>query len=249
MSVWYAIPSARPAAEARTVLSEWRCRGYKIALLRQGESLAGMCDMGMHIETDHYLGWAYSVNRLAQTIVARDPTAQWIVTGGDDYLPDRRYTAQQIAEDCYKHFLRESDKALKASGQPYRIADYMALSGSFGVMQPTGDRYGAGTKADIETAAASPWIGREWILRSYGGSGPLWDWYYHYFADTELQHVAQHQGVFWQRPDLTQEHKHWTREAVQVMPSHLAEPTRRFVDDRILFEARQAKGFPGHEPI
>lgn len=44
MSVWFCIPSARPAVEAEPVLAKWRTMGYKIALLRQGEFLqADLC--------------------------------------------------------------------------------------------------------------------------------------------------------------------------------------------------------------
>ena len=34
MSVWFAIPSARPPAEAIPTLDKWRAQGYKIALWR-----------------------------------------------------------------------------------------------------------------------------------------------------------------------------------------------------------------------
>ena len=79
-------------------------------------------------------------------------------------------------------------------------------------MQPTGDRWGERNGiATIDRIAGSPWMGREFCRRMYHGSGPMYNGYYHNFADEELQCVAEQLGVFWQRRDLTQEHRHWAR--------------------------------------
>ena len=111
-------------------------------------------------------------------------------------------------------------------------------------MQPTGDRYGEGY---IDTAAASPWIGREFAVRAYGGHGPFRDEYHHFYADTELQQVALKLRCFWQRPDITQEHKHWSRFG-NNKPEFADDLYSLYWDrDEALYKARQAAGFSGHE--
>lgn len=238
MSIWYAIPSCRPRDNARKVLLEWVERGYSIATLRQG----GPLDLplaGIHMPTDRYLGWAQSINLLVKMILEADKTAEWIVTGGDDYLPVTSKSADEIAGECKLHFYNRLSMAEISTPEALRGASY-------GVMQPTGDRYGDGL---IDTAAASPWMGQEWCRRSYMGNGPLWEGYFHYFADTELQHVAQLEGVFWQRPDLVQEHKHWSREPECTVPEHLIGPLGRYAFDQAQFEDRKLMGFPGHRSL
>lgn len=245
MSVWYAIPSARPWEEALPFIQEWRQRGYKIALMRQpspGEKtqLAELCDI--YVIVDKYIGWPLSVNHLAKSIVARDLDCQWVVTGGDDYLPDMNHLAFDIGAWCGQYFAARKHGAIHAHSR--------SLHNTFGVMQPTGDRYGAGTKADIETAAASPWMGREWIMRSYQGNGPMHAGYLHFFADTELQEVALKLGVFWQNRHLIQEHRHWTREADRIMPpEHMVTPLSKYTSDESYFNLRKGEGFPGYEPL
>lgn len=128
----------------------------------------------------------------------------------------------------------------------------------FGVMQPTGDRWGDAQGAYIDRVAGSPWIGREFARRMYGGSGPYWPEYFHMGVDEELQAVATKLGVFWQRPDLTHYHAHWGRPRpgermgqVDRMPAFLAEANspEHWRKYKALFSKRQAAGFPGHEPI
>ena len=92
---------------------------------------------------------------------------------------------------------------------------------TFGVMQPTGDRWGDNESsraafgenrgAEIDRIAGSPWMGREWCERAYLGNGPMPDFYHHLYIDEELQEVATRLGVFWQCRDLTQYHNHPVR--------------------------------------
>ncbi len=225
MNVWFAVPSARPAADAERRLSVWRKQGYRIALLRHGEPL----EADLQIGTDVYLGWATSTNILARQIMQQDPEAEWIVGGGDDYLPDLAHTAQQIAEKCTAHF-----------------------GGTFGVMQPTGDRWGSSPgHAYIDGIAGSPWMGREWCRRSYRGQGPLWPEYFHMFGDEELQCVAVKLGVFQQRRDLIQLHEHWGRERGGRPPEFLkpVNSPQHWSESSRLFQTRKRAGFPFHEPI
>jgi hypothetical protein len=228
MSVYFAIPSCRPAAEAKPVLAKWRAAGYRIALLRQGELL----DADITIPTDQYLGWASSINILARFILDHDPGAQWIVSGGDDTLPDPYRTAEEIARECIEHFSPgwESDS-------------------TFGVMQPVGDlKLWPGSA--IDKFAGSPWMGREFCERMYQGNGPVYDGYHHNWADEELQEVAIKLGVFWQRPDLTHRHNHWMRAGEsRPQPPSWSAIAQDYQTYHRLFRTRKAAGFPGHEPL
>ena len=117
---------------------------------------------------------------------------------------------------------------------------------TFGVMNPTGDRYGGGF---IDNSAAHPWLGREWCRSMYLGRGPLWPDYQFWYSDTELQDVAIKQGVFWQRQDLKQEHKHYSRTPGLQPPEHTKRRMHLVNQDRELYEERKRLGFPGSAPL
>jgi hypothetical protein len=199
MSVWYAIPSARSQEES--TVREWTRRGYRTAVWND-PPLDKPKTIEWEVANDNgwirinapYRGYAVAVNGLVEMILREDPEAEWIVTGGDDISPDVR-DPQEIAAECTAHF-----------------------GGTFGVMQPTGDRWGAdpanpnyiGT-AYADRVCGSPWMGREWCRRAHGGLGPLWHEFTHMFVDEALQEAAVRAGVLWQRPDLTHMHHHWAR--------------------------------------
>lgn len=256
MSVWLAIPSCRPLSECGPRFELWRAQGYKIALLRQNGSARPYADL--EVETREYLGWAASTNLLAGLVLEKHPDAQWIVGGGDDTLPDPNHTAEEIAAQCSKHF----------AGAPpiseFRDMIWMPGNGTFGVMQPTGDRwldtpesraqFGEDRGAVIDRIAGSPWMGRKWCERAYGGHGPMFAGYHHCWADEELQLVAERLGVFWQRRDLCHHHDQWLRENQDITPDRVI-PQSHFVAsasydrERPLFEVRKRLGFPGSEPL
>lgn len=227
MSVWYCIPSARPAEEARPILAKWQEMGYQTALLRQGD----LIDADIVMPTISYYGWARSINMLSRLVLAHVPHAEWIVSGGDDTFPDPNHWAEEIAAQCREHF-----------------------QGTFGVMQPTGDRWANGT---IDRICGSPWLGRDFCLRMYGGNGPMCDLYEHMFGDEELQQVAIRTGVLWQRPDLTHLHRHYFRSPsngvnyLAPIPRHMVEfnGQKHWNESQALYLSRQAAGFPGHEPL
>ena len=225
LSVWYAIPSARP--DGGTIW-KWKGRGYKVAAcVDEGQSGGGNLDILQSIMP--YPGYAYAVNNLVELILDRDPEVAWIVTGGDDTDPALS-DPREIAAQCTEHF-----------------------GGTFGVMQPTGDRWAGGS---IDRICGSPWMGREFCERMYGGDGPLWSGWQHCFVDEELQCVAQRLGVLGQRRDLTHKHNHWLRcegpddvNWKAVEPEHLKDKNPTLQRDRPLFNQRKARGFPGHEPL
>lgn len=247
-SVWLAIPSKRPPEEAERVLRLWRERGYKIALWVDGPGpvferhLAGV---ELHVQHPVYPGYASAVNRLVAMLIEQELDAEWIVTGGDDVLPAPNVSAEEIAAECHAHFSVIDMPVGKGSG-------------TFGVMQPTGDRWGDKDGAYIDRVAGSPWIGREFARRMYQGNGPYWPEYTHMGVDEELQAVAIKYGVFWQRPDLIHLHQHWGRphEGERIgrrdrMPRFLekANSPEEWQRYKKLFAERKAAGFPGSEPL
>lgn len=192
MSVWFCIPSARPVKEANRSLSKWRERGYRVGLWRDTEPAPELlCDL---LLTGRYPGYANAVNAIAGEVLKIDPECRWIVDGGDDTEPDENHDPGSIAEECEKHF-----------------------GGTFGVMQPTGDRWAGGS---IDRIAGSAWMGREWCERANGGAGPLWHEFTHMFVDDCLQETAKKCGVFWQRRDLSHMHRHFLRNGDEVCRSN-----------------------------
>ncbi len=249
MSVWFVIPSIRPNGGT---IPLWRKMGYKVAVLRQGEPI----DCEVQIPTGEYRGWAPSVNLLAKWVVEHDQHAEWIVTGGDDYEPDMSKDADDIAFECWEHFGVLSQIC---GGTPYDT--------TWGVMQPTGDRwgdtpqsraqYGENRGAYIDRIAGSPWFGREWVKRAYGGNGPMWGEYFHMYGDEELKEVAEKLGVYWPRRDLIQLHKHWGRKPDSAPASrsdipeflHQVNTTHHWHESKKIFDTRKAAGWPGSEPL
>lgn len=233
-AVYFAIPSCRPAAEAEPIIAKWRKMGYRIALLREGDRI----EADITIPTGRYLGWAPSINILARFILSHDSDAEWIVSGGDDIEPDPDLTAEQIGWQCRAYF--GAGKGMPRS--------------TFGVMQPTGDRWADGS---IDRICGSPWLGREFCERMYQGTGPMFDGYKHMFGDEELQHVSAGLGILWQRRDLVHLHKHYFRTAQggvnygAAIPTHMIEWNGRkhWDESQALYTARKAASFPGHEPL
>lgn len=229
MSVWFCIPSARPALEANVILRQWKERGYQVAVWRDAGREPVVADVTLE---GAYPGYAVAVNAIAKNVLKFDPTCQWIVTGGDDTEPDKSRTVERVAIECEEYF-----------------------KGTFGVMQPTGDRWGdlTGTGAYIDRVAGSPWMGRDFCQRINGGNGPLWPEYFHMGVDEELQAVAVALGVFWQRRELTHAHRHWARENAFTgdMPAFLskANSQEEWLKYKRLFATRQVANFPGHKPL
>ena len=250
MSVWYCIPSARPPEEAEKVLKLWRERGYKIALWRDAKDhpfgRVGSNHLIQLITGGPYPGYAASVNKLIAFVMGNDPSAEWFVTGGDDVEPDLNHTAEGIAEECSAHF------GWHGNPKAFGIIPGAAYS-TAGVMQPTGDRFASGS---IDKICGSPWMGREFCLRMYGGKGPFWPEYTRFFMDEELQLVAQKYGVLWQRPDLIHLHRWYGRADKSLTsgtrptspPEHLKHQEARWNPEKEIFERRRAAGFPGSEP-
>ncbi|BAM04685.1 hypothetical protein [Phycisphaera mikurensis] len=168
------------------------------------------------LRVPRYRGWSASVNELIERVVP--PSAGIVVTGGDDMLPVPGQPAPALARQFADRF-----------------------PGLDGVMQPCGDGFGG-----AGGFCGSPWIGRGFIERAYGGRGPLWPGYFHTHADVELHDVAERTGRLWMRPEIGQHHAHATRDAAaggggEVTPGGRADVRR----DLELFLRRHLDHFPG----
>jgi hypothetical protein len=306
VSVWFVIPSKRPHPEVGVCLGAWRDMGYEVAVARERADGSVYPFASHNLPVHSYLGWARSVNLIVGKVMAEFADADWFVTGGDDYWPDPHRRAEEIAAECSHHFAAFHAGPDAAPGVDLSVKSVIAaVNGvalhSFGVMQPTGDRWGEGRcttcnaegrvvaattltqygvteclevcpdchgtrhSAVIDRICGSPWMGREFCRRMYHGSGPLYNGYYHNFADEELQNVARKLGVFRQRRDLNQEHRHWAQKQPKSATHtglagdvrNMPEWARKINDPKLsdwerskaLFAKRKANGFPGHEPL
>ena len=235
--------------------------GYKIALWRNGPhatpdgvDIKDLVDWSMY--TPDYRGWAFSCNFVMKMMFGANEDCDWCICGGDDTDPDCTKWADEIARECSEYFRRHGP-------EPKAILDRLAdlRYQTFGVMQPTGDRWGENepwaraqfpdAPAYIDRICGSPWIGREFARRMNQGKGPFWPEYLHMFGDEELQCVAQRMGVLWQRRDLTHHHEHPRRDGVARTPDFAAEiySSGHWQASKLLFDSRKAAGFPGSECI
>ncbi len=223
--------------------------GYKIALWFDAGAEIWPADVQM--SGVQYPGYARAVNTLIahiMSVVDQEQEAEWFVTGGDDVWPDPTHHALEIAEQCRDWFARAGEEGRKLK--------------TFGVMQPTGDRWHEGVggfqNAPIDRVCGSPWMGREFCRRINQGNGPLWHEYEHMYVDEELQNVAEKYGILWQRRDLVQKHQHWgrgkgLRDIMEnpTIPEHLKRwnSLDHWRRSKGIFEKRKLAGFPGSEPI
>ncbi len=256
---WYVIPSARPAAEVQPVVRAWQAQGYKVALLREDAEEIGH---DHHFYEDRYPGYAQAVNWMAKIILEIDPECQWIVTGGDDTLPDPNKTADDVAFECGRHFgelhreYRMEPIVHGGTNLPITHSEARMPWSTFGVMQPTGDRFAGGS---IDRIAGSPWMGREWCLRANGGRGPLWPEFTHMFGDECLLRTAEKLGVYWRRRDLTHLHMHFQRQSEDInspavaatIPPHLVKWNSRAHWDEMqaIFKRLEAQDFAPCMPL
>ena len=245
MSVWAIAPSIRPHGGT---LPAWKAAGYSVAVLRQGDPVP---EADITIPTDRYMGWGKSINILSKMVFEKDPECDWVCNANDDTLPDPNHAPEVIAAQCADYFGGRWD----LGGKTGNLREGLE---TFGVMQPIGD-LALWAASRIDTFAGSPWIGREFARRMYGGSGPMFEGFLHMYGDQELQEVAQKLGVFWQRPDMIHQHNHCQRHNPHGaiggdtvnLPGFLTAiyGPLHWQESKALFYSRRAAGFPGHEPI
>lgn len=197
---------------ATATIKLWQAAGYKTAIWVDPGAPR---PEGMNvIMRDKWLGFPHAINRLCHYV-----PGDVVVCAGDDIHPTEGEAMEVIREEFLDTF-----------------------PDSFGVMQPTGDRFGS-----IDDCCPSPWVGRAFIEQAYEGKGPYNEDYFHYFCDQEIQEVAVKLGAFQQREDLSQYHDHWQREEGDKRPPHLMKALEGWKRDRNIFKIRQAEGFPGCE--
>jgi len=214
MSAWFGIPVAQDDCERAEVT---------FGLWRaQGWRTAALIDgdkaprgADYTVNVARYDGWAASVNALVADVL--DWGMQWFATGGADILPIPM-TAAEVTKLCEQHF-----------------------GGTMGVCQPAGDAFGAIAN---RTACVSPIIGRDFCLRTYGGKGPLFSGYRHFYADGELMHVADRMDCLWWNPAWSHYHDHWSRRN-GTRPPHILAAINHTADDWSLFMCRRAADWPG----
>lgn len=219
LEIWYAIPSANPS-RAQECLEQWQAHGCRTAVaLNKGMPQLQTADL--HMWMDPYPGYFPTVNQMCMRIL-EEHSADIIITGGDDMYPSSAHTAQQIGKEFFERFPT-----------------------LYGVMQPTGDRGIPG----VDNICGSPWIGREFIRRAYGGKGPFWHQYFAYYGDEEMKCVAERLGVLQQRPDISQYHDHFSRAGGPPREPYQIRNEKFWIQDQNIFKHRAAHSFPGHEAI
>ncbi len=227
MNVWYAIPTANPPHAAEH-LAAWRDMGYHVALLIDGGVRSVQLEADLILWRADWPGYPRACNQLFRAVLGGDRSGPIIVAGGDDMLPDPHRQAEDIAGEMLDHF-----------------------PDNLGIMQPTGDAWQTRDERGrlgpaAERICGSAWMTYRFVLEFYGGSGPFWPAYRHYYFDEELKIVTERLGILWQRPDLKQEHHHWQRPGQyrRQRPGYL--PDRQiWGTDKEIFEARKAQDFPG----
>lgn len=253
MSVWLCIPARRDLPES--TIPAWIKAGYKVATCREkhlgyvGYPAEAQADINIPFEGE-YPGWSICTNLLIHEVMMYDASASWFVCGGDDTFPDPHKTPDQIALACGRYFGTQQKLYRQEQTSNILTGDKVGRFNwsTFGIMQPTGDDWRDSKGKTIERIAGSPWIGREFARRMYHGGGPLYAGFTYSFADEHLQNVAQKLGVFWQRSDLTHEHRHIARDnpnwqAEQPEWTRKLYAREQWDRNKALFERLKAGGF------
>lgn len=248
MSVWVCCPSARPVDEVDARFDKWRRMGYKVALMRDEASASQSRPLPKHDYIElcgKYPGYAVACNTLIAHIFASDPECDWVVAAGDDMDPDANFRADDVAGQCSRYF------------GGINCPELGTTLSTFGVMQPTGDRWGEQDmhlgkrgSAYADRVCGSPWLGREFCRSINQGRGPFWAEYTHMFGDEALFEVASRLGILWQRHDLIHYHEHWARprKSRTDMPAFLAEANspEHWQRSKAVLEAQKAANFAGY---
>lgn len=221
-TVWLGMPSAN-IEMARKTFPVWKDFQYKIAIICpdklkfEYESLVDI--LYTESEIGGYRGWPKSVNFISNKLQNVDI----IIAAGDDMFPDKNFTAYDLKNQFFEHF-----------------------KGSFGVMQPYGDKFGSMACPECEPICGSAWLGKDFRNKINKGKGPMWEEYWHMWADTELYQVATKYNCLWIRNDLTQYHEHRLRGSHKFNPTILPGNTKK--SQKIYYDRKQ-NNFPNTEPL
>lgn len=220
--VWLGLPSAN-IGMAKKTFPEWKSRGYKIAVIcpdRLYDEYIPITDIAIKESKNFgYSGWPKSVNIICKELHNVDI----VIAAGDDMYPDKNYTAEELRIQFINHF-----------------------NGTFGVMQPTGDKFGSLACPECEQICGSAWLGRDFRNKINKGNGPMWEEYWHMYADTELYQVAKKYNCLWIREDLNQYHEHRLRKTHNFKPTIPSGNTKLAHD---IYYRRKNENFLNSEPI
>lgn len=238
---WLTIPSARPPKEAAACLLKWYRAGYGIGIWRDCADdplykvlAAEGCDNeNVLVLAGEYPGYGMVANLLAREVLERNPHVEFCIFAGDDTSPDPDVNPETIAAQVTQHF----------------------GGSTFCAMQPTGDPFADNSIIHI---AGSVWVGREACQRLNRGLGPFHPEVKHMFGDQILKESCEKLGIYLQRPDLIQEHSHFTRipgtahvDWGRPIPDHLKRwnnPTH-WEASKALYERLKANGFAECMPL
>lgn len=217
--VFVLMPVAR-ADRAKAAVKTWTAAGYDMVLYQDSGTTPFTQQPTL---TGPYSGVWNATNLLARFALSLG--ADICVFAGDDMEPDPKKSPAEIGREYLEKFPT-----------------------GLGLMQPCGDPQGVDGSGRPAAAriCGSPWFGVEWIQRAYRGRGPTLGLYYHFYADEELYELAYSKNLLWLRPEITQQHLHWSWGHTQRQPYHERANTH-FQADQQLFFKRQREGFPGGE--
>jgi hypothetical protein len=220
--VWLALPSAN-IEMAKKTFPVWKSKGYKIAVVvpdRLLSQYSGLADIIVaESSIGGYRGWPKAVNYLSGLL----SDYEIIIAAGDDMYPDSDYEAHQLRLQFVRHF-----------------------GGTFGVMQPYGDKFGSMACDTCEQICGSSWLGKEFREKINQGKGPMWEEYWHMWADTELYQVATKYNCLWIRGDLKQYHEHRLRGTHKFHPTI---PSGNTKQAEKIYRDRKSNNFPNSEPL
>jgi|TARA_Y100000034_G_scaffold130547_1_gene189260 hypothetical protein len=182
--VWVCFPSVM-LEKAKKAASRWREKGYRVGVYVQDsafiESDIDWVGVGMD-----YQGYWWACDRIVRAVESQG--AEIFILAADDMDPDPNHTAEEIAAEYLERF-----------------------PDGFGVMQPCGDRQGMDSTGKPAAAriCGSPWFGKGWVEKAFGGEYVVPTEFFHFYGDEVLKEVAERLGVLWMRDDLIQDHQHW----------------------------------------
>ena len=217
LNCWVVFPSAI-TARANAAVDAWTAQGYHTLIYQDIGATPCKADV---VRFGQFPGYYKIINYLVEDALCEG--ADVVTCAGDDMLPDPAATAQTIGRFYLSKF---------PNGQ--------------GVLQACGDTQGTDNRG-VPAAAricGSPTFGREWILRSYEGRGPLWSGYHSFYADEDLKEVAESLNLLWMERSFTFLHQHWSWGHMSRQGYQQRNNDNFWEKDAALFSRRKGEGFP-----
>jgi hypothetical protein len=213
MIIWAVIPSTDPA-RANEMSERWSARGYRTCLVINKELVPPSMKSSMRAHQVFLVGGYegwFRTMNFCCGVLFTQGQADVVVCSSDRILPSETGTAHEIA-----------------------TAFALKFPGGVGVMQPT--KHGC-PKDDLQ----SPWIGKPFWYKTYGGRGPFYERYFQYFGNRELYAVAQRMGALWEHEGIAQ--PRIPQDAPDFYQKH--NRAEYFDKDASTFKEREAENFIG----